>query len=82
MATALGPFLVYVVLVFIGVFLMVAAYSRRPLLLRLATLGSLHIDPDHPGELPRAVMFGIGVTLVVVMIVLLLVDRLHAVGVL
>jgi hypothetical protein len=34
-----------------------------------------------PGELPRAVRFGIGVTLVVVMILLLLVDRFHAAGV-
>ena len=80
MAESLGSFLVTVVLMFIGVFLMIAAYSRKEVLLRIATLGTLRIDPDHPGTTPRAVMFGVGVTLVLVGLLLIVLEKLHALG--
>jgi hypothetical protein len=81
MAESLGSFLVTVVLMFIGVFLMIAAYSRKEVLLKIATLGTLRIDPDNPGTTARAVMFGVGVTLVLVGLVLILLEKLHDLGI-
>ena len=81
MAASLGSFLVTVVLMFIGVFLMIAAYSRKEVLLKIATLGTLRIDPDHPGTTARAVMFGVGVTLVLVGLLLILLEKLHDLGI-
>lgn len=75
MAETLGSFLVLVVLIFIGVFLMIAAYSKKEILLKLATLGTFKIDPDHPGTTARAVMFGVGVTLVLVGLLLIILER-------
>ena len=77
MAETLGSFLVTVVLIFIGVFLMIAAYSRKEVLLKIATLGTLRIDPDNPGTTPRAVMFGVGVTLVLVSLLLLVLEKIQ-----
>ena len=77
----LGSFLVTVVLMFIGVFLMIAAYSRKEVLLKIAVLGLLRIDPDKPGETTRAVMFGVGVTLVLVGVLLILLEKLHDLGI-
>ena len=81
MAESLGGFLVTIVLMFIGVFLMIAAYSRKEVLLKIATLGSLRIDPDNPGTTARAVMFGVGVTLVLVGLLLILLEKLHNLGI-
>ena len=79
---ALGTFLVTVVVMLIGVFLMIAAYSRKPILLKIATLGLLHIDPDTPGWKQRAVMFSIGVLLVVVSVGLIVLEKLVSLEVL
>lgn len=62
---ALGTFLVLVVVMLIGMFLMIAAYSRKPILLNIAALGLIKIDPDWPGRRQRAVMFSVGVVLVI-----------------
>jgi divalent metal cation (Fe/Co/Zn/Cd) transporter len=78
MAETLGSFLVTVVLIFIGVFLMIAAYSSKEVLLKIATLGTLKIDPDNPGKTPRAVMFGVGVTLVLVSLLLIVLEKLQS----
>lgn len=80
MTESLGSFLVTVILMFIGVFLMIAAYSRKEVLLKIATLGTLRIDPDNPGTTARAVMFGVGVTLVLVGLLLVLLEKLHDLG--
>ena len=76
MSEALGSFLVTVVLIFIGVFLMISAYSRKEILLKIATLGTFKIDPDNPGKAARAVVFGIGATLVVVGLLLVVLEKL------
>ena len=81
MAEGLGAFLVNVVLMFIGVFLMISAYSRNPILLKLVSLGTIKIDPDNPGRTKRAVVFGIGVTLVVVGLISVILDKLKGYGV-
>lgn len=81
MVEGLGAFLVNVVLMFIGVFLMISAYSRNPLLLKIVTLGTFHIDPDNPGRVQRAVVFGIGVTLVSVGLIFVILDKLRSYGV-
>jgi hypothetical protein len=77
----LGAFLVSVLLIVLGIFLMVAAYARTPILLRLASLGMFRINPDSPGRIPRLIMFCIGVTLCVVGLILVVVDKLHDLGV-
>jgi hypothetical protein len=82
MAESLGSFLVTVVLICIGVFLMIAAYSRKEILLKIATLGTLRIDPDNPGTTARAVMFGVGVTLVLVGLLLVILEKLRDLGIL
>jgi hypothetical protein len=82
MAESLGSFLVTVVLMCIGVFLMIAAYSRKEILLKIATLGTLRIDPDNPGTTARAVMFGVGVTLVLVGLLLVILEKLRDLGIL
>jgi hypothetical protein len=79
MAEKLGPFLIEVLLLLLGIFLMLAAYSRKPLLLKLATLGTIHIDPDSPGRRQRAVVFGIGIALVLVAIAFIILDKVHLV---
>lgn len=81
MDTALGSFLVSVVLIFIGVFVMFAAYSRNPLLLKIAALGLVRIDPDNPGRKQRAVIFAIGVMLILVGVVLIALDKLKSLGI-
>ena len=81
MAEGLGGFLVNVVLMFIGVFLMISAYSRNKILLKLVSLGTIKIDPDNPGRSKRAVVFGIGVTLVVVGLIFVILDKLKGYGV-
>jgi hypothetical protein len=55
-------------------------YSKE-VLLKIATLGTLRIDPDHPGTTARAVMFGVGVTLVLVGLLLILLEKLHDLGI-
>jgi hypothetical protein len=81
MAEGLGAFLINVVLMFIGIFLMVSAYSRNELLLKIVSLGTIKIDPDNPGKTQRAVVFGIGVTLVVVGLIFVILDKLRGYGV-
>ena len=81
MAKELGSFLVNIVLTFLGVFLMFAAYSRDPLLLKLVTLGQLNINPDNPGRKQRAVIFGIGVFLIFVGVLLIVLDKLKSLGI-
>jgi hypothetical protein len=76
----LGSSAVELILVLIGVFLAIAAYSRKPVMLRLATLGTFRIDPDHPGETARLVLFTVGVTVIVLGVLLLFVDRLSDLG--
>ena len=82
MANALGTFLVNVVLIVLGIFLMTAAYSRKPFLLKLASLGTIHIDPDSPGRRQRAILFSIGVAFSVVGLLLIVVEKLVGLGVL
>jgi hypothetical protein len=74
-------FLVSICLILLGIFLMIAAYSRKPLLLKLASLGMFRIDPDSPGRVPRLIMFSIGVGLTVVGLALVVIDKLHELGV-
>lgn len=69
------------VLVFLGIFAMIAAYSREPLLLKIATLGTFKIDPDNPGTTARAVMFTLGACLIVFAVLLLVVERLADLGI-
>jgi uncharacterized membrane protein YraQ (UPF0718 family) len=76
MSKELGPFLVSIILVLIGVFLMVSAYSRKPILLKLSTLGMFTINPDSPGRVARAWLFGIGVSLCTVGCLLIILDKL------
>ena len=78
MAHELGQSLVSVLLIILGIFLMVSAYSRRVILLRLATLGMFRINPDSPGRMQRAWLFGIGVFLCMVGVALVLLDKLHS----
>ena len=79
---ALGTFAVTTVLVVIGVFLMIAAYSEKEILLKLAVLGMFKIDPDHMGKTQRNVLFALGVFLVVVGAVLIVVEKLVSLDVL
>lgn len=81
MAENLGTFLVTIILMFIGVFLVIAAYSRKEILLKIATLGTFRIDPDNPGRTQRAIVFGIGVTLVLVGLILIVIEKLVDLGV-
>lgn len=81
MTGSLGTFLITVVLMFLGVFLMITAYSRKPILLRIATLGTFKIHPDNPGATQRAVLFAVGVTLVLVGLILVVAEKLMALGV-
>jgi hypothetical protein len=78
----LGSFLVVVVVMLLGVFLMIAAYSRKPVLLRIATLGTLRINPDSPGRKQRAIMFSIGVALTLISLGLIIIEKLGALGLL
>ena len=82
MQSSLGSFLVTIVVMFIGVFLMICAYSRKPILLKLATLGTFTIDPDNPGTIQRAVVFSVGVTMVVIGLILIVVEKLSNLGIL
>ena len=81
MAESLGTFLVTIVLMFIGVFLMICAYSKKPILLKIATLGTFTIDPDNPGRMQRAVVFSIGATLVLVGLLLVIIEKLSTLGI-
>jgi divalent metal cation (Fe/Co/Zn/Cd) transporter len=81
MVEALGSFLVSIVLIFLGVFLMLTAYTRDPILLKVVTLGQLNIHPDSPGRNVRAVIFGTGAFLVFVGVVLIVLDKLSSLGV-
>lgn len=77
-----GSATVELLLVLIGVFLAIAAYSRKPVLLKLATLGSLQIDPDHPGTAARRMLFIAGMIMIGVGVLLLFLERLHDLGLL
>jgi len=78
MANALGSFLVNIVLIFLGVFVMFSAYSRAPILLKLVTLGQLQIDPDSPGRKQRAIVFAVGVVLVLIGTALVVIDKMRS----
>ncbi|QDO82381.1 hypothetical protein FM037_02910 [Shewanella psychropiezotolerans] len=78
---SLGTFLVTVLLMFIGVFLMICAYSKKPILLKIATLGTFEINPDNPGKIQRAVVFSVGVTLVLVGLLLIVLEKLIELGI-
>jgi hypothetical protein len=80
MAKVLGSALAPVLLVFLGMFLSIAAYSRKPLLLKIASIGLIHIDPDHPGQTQRAILFSVGMLMIFVGLALLVLDRLHGLG--
>jgi hypothetical protein len=73
----LGPALAELAVLMIGVFLAVAAYSRKPLLLRIAALGMMRIDPDNPGTVARRVLFICGICLIVASAMLLFLERLR-----
>jgi hypothetical protein len=72
-----GPALAELAVLIIGVFLAIAAYSRRPVLLKIATLGTVRIDPDSPGIAPRRILFICGVCLIVASALLLFLERLR-----
>lgn len=76
---AFGTFAVSIVLVLLGIFLTIAAYSRKPILLKIASLG-MEIDPDTPGQRRRAVIFVIGILLILVGVVLIIIEKLAIVG--
>jgi len=80
MIAALGNLLVPVLLIFVGIFLTIAAYSRNPVLLKIASVGTVKIDPDSPGKIQRAIVFGIGIGLILVGVILVVLDRLHGMG--
>jgi purine-cytosine permease-like protein len=82
MAATLGAFLVSVLLMVLGIFLMIAAYSRKPLLLKIGVLGTMNIDPDWPGTRQRAIMFGVGVAFCAVGLLLVILEKLSALGLL
>jgi hypothetical protein len=82
MVAALGSLLVPVLFIFVGVFLTIAAYSRNPVLLRIASVGTVKIDPDSPGKTQRAIVFSTGIGLILVGVVLVVLDRLHGMGLL
>jgi hypothetical protein len=73
----LGPALAELVILMIGVFLAVAAYSRKPVLLKIAALGTIRIDPDNPGTAARRVLFICGVCLIIASALMLFVGRLR-----
>jgi hypothetical protein len=77
---AFGTFAVTIVLVLLGIFLMIAAYSRKPILLKIASLGTMEIDPDSPGRRQRGVMFSIGIVLIMVGLILIVIEKLAAVA--
>jgi len=76
----LGPALAELIVLMVGVFLAIAAYSRRPVLLKIATLGTLRIDPDNPGTAARRTLFICGVALIIASALLLFFERLHELG--
>jgi hypothetical protein len=76
MTGTLGNFLVSVLLLILGIFLMIAAYSQKPLLLKLTGLGMINIHPDSPGRRQRAIVFYVGVAFCLVGLILILVQRL------
>jgi divalent metal cation (Fe/Co/Zn/Cd) transporter len=82
MATTLGAFLVSVLLMVLGIFLMIAAYSRKPLLLKIGVLGTMNIDPDWPGQYQRAIMFSVGVAFCAIGLLLVVLEKLSALGLL
>jgi hypothetical protein len=73
----LGSSLAELAVLMIGVFLAVAAYSRKPVLLRIASLGTVRIDPDSPGIAARRVLFICGVCLIIASALLLFLERLR-----
>jgi hypothetical protein len=60
---------------------MITAHSRKEVLLKLVTLGTIRIDPDSPGRTPRAVIFSIGVTLVLVGVLFVILEKLRDLGI-
>jgi hypothetical protein len=80
MAAALGSLLVAILLIFLGMFLSIAAYSRKPILLRLVTIGFVRINPDSPGRVQRAVVFIAGMLLILVGVLLVVAERLKDMG--
>lgn len=78
--TTLGTFFVTVLVMLIGVFLLVAAYSRKPILLKIATFWLMDIDPDNPGRRQRAIMFTIGAALITVSLGLIVLQKLVELG--
>ncbi len=80
MAEALGDLLAPIILVVLGIFLAIAAYSRKPILLKLAVLGTFTIDPDSPGQRARAIMFGLGIILVLIGAGLVIFERVVSSG--
>ena len=61
---------------------MIAAYSRKPLLLKIGVLGTMNIDPDWPGQRQRAIMFIVGVAFCAVGLLLIILEKLSALGLL
>jgi hypothetical protein len=47
----------------------------------LVTLGTFRIDTDNPGRTPRAVIFAIGVTQVLVGVLFVILEKLRDIGV-
>ena len=82
MVATLGSLLVPVLLIFVGIFLAIAAYSRNPVLLQIAALGTVKINPDSPGKTQRAIVFSVGIGLILVGVILVVLDRLHGMGLL
>jgi uncharacterized membrane protein YccC len=78
--SGVGPALAELAVLMIGVFLAIAAYSRKPVLLRIAGLGVVHIDPDNPGAESRRILFICGICLIAASALLLFLERLQGLG--
>jgi hypothetical protein len=72
-----GPAVAELVVLIIGAFLAIAAYSRKPVLLKIATLGTVRIDPDSPGTAARRIVFICGICLIAASALLLFLERLR-----
>jgi len=71
-----------IVLDLLGTFLIIAAFSGREILLKVASLGMFCMDPDSPARRrQRAILITIGVGLMVVAAALITIARLDYVGV-
>jgi hypothetical protein len=54
--------------------------ERKPLLLKLAVLDMIKINPDSPGRRQRAIVFGVGFAFCLVGLLLIILEKLKQLG--